>query len=72
MLTNNQHKELTLLLQRIVHEAMEAANVVPQPTCITCKYFDHKDETCFLAGKRPPARVIAEGCPAYIADGIPF
>lgn len=35
--------------------------------CITCAYFDSKAETCTAAkpAARPPAEVIAFGCPAY-------
>lgn len=43
-------------------------------TCLTCKNFDEKTEACSAAnGQRPPARVIAFGCPAYHDnDDIPF
>jgi hypothetical protein len=40
-------------------------------TCVTCTHFDEARETCGKAEPpaRPPARVIASGCPAY--DEVP-
>ena len=40
-------------------------------TCVHCAYFNG-DETCQLAGQRPPAQVIAFGCPSFVEDEIPF
>lgn len=34
-------------------------------SCLTCQHFDEPTEVCSLAGARPPARVIAIGCPKY-------
>lgn len=42
-----------------------------RPACITCINFDEPQELCNLAGKRPPARIIATGCEAW-CDDIPF
>lgn len=36
-------------------------------TCINCEHFDEPSEVCRLAGQRPPARVIAHGCPCHVA-----
>lgn len=73
MFTNDQHKRLTLVLQEVIGEAMAAVNAGPAPSCLTCVHFrEHDGELCALAYKRPPARVIAEGCPAYEHDDIPF
>lgn len=33
-------------------------------TCVHCAHFTEA-ETCALANQRPPARVIAFGCPAF-------
>lgn len=45
-------------------------------SCISCRRFDEKAETCKLApppNNRPPARIIANGCPQYDdAADIPF
>lgn len=54
-------------------------------SCITCANFKEKDgevkpeqkpndypaETCLLYRQRPPARVIAYGCPSWVED-LPF
>lgn len=53
-------------------------------TCVTCKHFETIEsitegeiiERCKLVGKRPPAKVIADGCERYMQgfldDDIPF
>ena len=41
-------------------------------TCITCMHFIENTEHCTVFGARPPARVIAYGCPKYDNDDIPF
>lgn len=42
-------------------------------TCVHCLHFDERDEACTFYNPvmRPPARVIAFGCPAF-EDDIPF
>lgn len=40
-------------------------------TCVRCMHFN-ADETCTLAGARPPAKVIAFGCDSFLPDDIPF
>jgi hypothetical protein len=40
-------------------------------TCVNCQHFDEGVEVCKLAGQRPPARVIAHGCPSH-APAVPF
>lgn len=39
-------------------------------TCVNCLHFDEPAETCTLYKARPPARVIAHGCPEF--DSLPF
>lgn len=35
-------------------------------SCLSCRHFDETNEVCRKAnGLRPPARVIANGCPQY-------
>ena len=44
-------------------------------SCITCDHFNEPNETCKISNNmRPPARIIAYGCPKYesIDDDIPF
>lgn len=44
----------------------------PFQNCITCAHWD-KSEICRLYKARPPAEVIAYGCPSYVDfDIIPF
>jgi hypothetical protein len=41
-------------------------------TCIRCAHFNHELEMCKLCTKRPPAKVIALGCPQWQDDLMPF
>lgn len=42
-------------------------------TCLSCSSFNEPSEYCQRYKARPPARVIAYGCPSYInEDEIPF
>lgn len=42
-------------------------------SCITCTKFQEAEEMCLHYQARPPARVIAYGCPAYNdIDEVPF
>ena len=43
----------------------------PFANCLNCLNFDEKKEICNLCNQRPPARVIAYGCPQWV-DEIPF
>jgi len=44
-----------------------------QRSCINCANFDEPTEQCRKYKQRPPARVIALGCPEYEdEDVIPF
>lgn len=40
-------------------------------SCLTCDHFNEPGEICRLYQARPPARIIAFGCPSYV-DEIPF
>lgn len=55
------------LLKPAIAQAIENAT----RTCITCDHWQKPTELCALYGKRPPAHVIAFGCPAY-ENEIPF
>lgn len=49
------------------------ADNMPVETCLTCTEFDEPNEICRLYKARPPARIIALGCPSYFDhDEIPF
>ena len=44
-------------------------------SCLNCNYFSVEKEMCWKYNQRPPAKVIAKGCDAWIEyDGsdIPF
>lgn len=55
---------------RNILERGVAVNEFPYITCITCMHFDEGKEHCQLYNARPPARVIAFGCPSH--DYIPY
>lgn len=35
------------------------------PSCLTCEHFVEANELCIKYKQRPPARVIAYGCPSW-------
>lgn len=41
------------------------------PCCPNCEHFNADSEHCQIAGQRPPARVIANGCEQF-EEFIPF
>ena len=55
------------------HDVMLKAydDIDPFANCLNCLNFDEKKEICNLCNQRPPARVIAYGCPQWV-DEIPF
>lgn len=56
------------LVQPAIVEALTTAT----RTCLTCDHFlENQQELCNLYGMRPPARIIAFGCPAFVNE-IPF
>ena len=44
---------------------------IPYDNCLNCAHFNMKKEVCIKFKRRPPARVIAEGCPSWDID-LPF
>lgn len=56
--------------------AIKAAitNEYPFKTCVNCSHFEINAEHCKLTNPRirPPAIIIAFGCPKYDDDRIPF
>lgn len=53
--------------------AKELAETLTQATkcCITCEHFDLPREVCTKYARRPPAKIIAYGCPDY-SERPPF
>jgi len=42
-------------------------------SCLSCEFFNEQAEKCNKWNARPPARIIAFGCPDYLdKDCIPF
>jgi len=41
-------------------------------SCINCTQFNHETEVCNKFNARPPAKVIARGCPDWIHSEITF
>lgn len=62
-------------IQSALNEALiktNSQNAILQ-SCLNCNRFNEKTEICKLANQRPPARVIAYGCPKWDdKDQIPF
>ena len=53
-------------------EKIQAVLRQARRTCVNCVHFDNGSEGCALAsGQRPPAVVIATGCPNWVG-GPPF
>lgn len=70
MSTNKRETQIALALRECGRQVAEAVATNVE-TCLTCEHFDESTETCALAKARPPARVIAYGCPCYV-PGVPF
>jgi hypothetical protein len=80
---NERRKVVARQLKKIPHELQNAIlNILNNngrrtdyfQTCISCTNFEKENEVCKLAGTRPPAKVIADGCTSYTDndDWIPF
>jgi hypothetical protein len=68
-------QEFRLELLGVLQQVMEEAELTS--TCLNCKRFDEATETCGQVHPpvRPPARVIAFGCPQFDeddVDAVPF
>ena len=62
-------------LRHLVGEAVSAILRDKQAyeSCLVCSNFNETNELCKLANQRPPARIIAYGCPQFIdAEQPPF
>jgi hypothetical protein len=62
-LSNREDSELV----KAIREMIDRARL--HRSCLTCRDFNEETEGCELAGgQRPPARVIATGCPKYFEE----
>lgn len=46
---------------------MQDLHIDPRKSCLSCRWFEENTERCLLSNPmvRPPARVIAYGCPSW-------
>lgn len=65
--TPERARSIALALRDFGGEVARAV-VTSMETCVNCTHFDEPTEVCKLAQQRPPARVIAHGCPMYAAQ----
>lgn len=67
-MTKPAHDALRVALENAVKEALPPV----QRTCLACVHFDEPSEHCKRYSARPPARVIAYGCDAFVLDDVPW
>lgn len=66
--TPERERAIALALRGFGSDVARAI-VTSMETCLNCTHFDEPSEVCKLAQQRPPARVIAHGCPMF--DPVP-
>lgn len=71
-LRDDAYTDLGYLLKEAVINAMQSQRH-PFKNCLNCRHFNEKTELCYIYKQRPPARVIAFGCPTHKDnEEIPF
>lgn len=68
--TPERDKSIAIALQQCAADIARGITDAME-TCLSCEHFHEPTEICALAQARPPARVIAHGCPSYNAK-VPF
>ena len=75
----NKHTRFNMncKLAAIMRSTISLAEMLPEEmikSCITCETFNESTEVCNKYKMKPPARIIAFGCPDYnnISEDIPF
>lgn len=58
-----QYYDLRSLIRDAVMQIL--AKDCAYESCLVCEKFDEANELCKLANQRPPARIIAYGCPSF-------
>lgn len=57
----------------VLQHMQEIPGAFPFKNCLNCAHFTEKDEMCNKYRSRPPAKVIAYGCPGHVdIDNLPF
>lgn len=69
--SDKEIKNITDMVVESLRRELFASLCVSTRCCITCDFFKEQEELCGKYGQRPPARVIAFGCPHYTQQ-IPF
>lgn len=68
-MNTERQRALEIAVQAAARELVDGL-VTGMATCINCTHFDETNELCTKYSARPPARVIALGCPEY--ENLPF
>jgi hypothetical protein len=64
---NEQKNQRLINIEKLIQGYIN----INTPNCPNCTHFAYDLEICKLAQKRPPARIIANGCDKYESE-IPF
>jgi len=57
--------EIRASLIGLLFKQIEKPETYPYQSCLNCFFFNEKEELCNKYKMRPPARIIAFGCPDY-------
>lgn len=75
-INQNFREDANRTLSELLKCAIRLANAKPElviKNCISCNFWNEQKEICNKYQQKPPARVIAFGCPDYLdMDEIPF
>lgn len=59
------------VVRQSIRDAIQRTDIFP--SCLSCRHWDETAEICKKYSARPPAPIIANGCPEYDDfDDIPF
>ncbi len=71
-LRDEHHIDIIAYIRGIERKITEERNY-PYRNCLNCQHFVEGLENCKRWNMRPPARVIAYGCPDHLdVEGVPF
>jgi hypothetical protein len=69
--SNKIHREISIVIQSAVGEALEAIGATAQECCYDCIYINKETNYCRKWHTTPPLKVLCKGCEAFEED-IPF